>query len=109
MSLGPEEILVILVVALIVFGPKRLPEIGRQIGGAMRELRKVQDALRAEVSSVLHDDHDEQHGSLPPDYELPPSAVVEPADHEAVGPPPAPAEHGRHLDDPDSGPPGSFS
>jgi TatA/E family protein of Tat protein translocase len=55
MSLGPAEILVVLVIALIVFGPKRLPEVGRQVGGALRELRKVQDTVSHEIRSVLDD------------------------------------------------------
>ncbi|MDQ1466434.1 MAG: sec-independent protein translocase protein TatB [Actinomycetota bacterium] len=55
MSLGPAEILVVLVLALIVFGPKRLPEVGRQVGGALRELRKVQDTVQSEIRSVLDD------------------------------------------------------
>jgi sec-independent protein translocase protein TatA len=55
MSLGPAEILVVLVLALIVFGPKRLPEVGRQVGGALRELRKVQDTVQHEIRSVLDD------------------------------------------------------
>ena len=49
MSLGPEKIIVILVVALIVFGPQRLPEVARQVGAAMRELRKMQDTVRGEL------------------------------------------------------------
>ena len=55
MSLGPAEILAVLVLALIVFGPKRLPEVGRQVGGALRELRKVQDSVQHEIRSVLDD------------------------------------------------------
>ena len=55
MSLGPAEILVVLVLALVVFGPKRLPEVGRQVGGALRELRKVQDTVQTEIRSVLDD------------------------------------------------------
>lgn len=39
--LGTQEIMIVLVLALIVFGPQKLPEIGRQIGSAMRELRKI--------------------------------------------------------------------
>jgi len=69
MSLGPAEILVILVVALIVFGPKRLPEVGRQVGSAMRELRKMQDSVRHEIHGVLHSDvtpPDSSNGSKPP-------------------------------------------
>ena len=56
MNLGAPEILVILVVALLVFGPHRLPEIGRQVGGAMRELRKMQDSVKSELHSVMQDD-----------------------------------------------------
>ncbi|MDP9332514.1 MAG: twin-arginine translocase TatA/TatE family subunit [Actinomycetota bacterium] len=53
MSLGPEKIILILVVALIVFGPQRLPEIARQVGAAMRELRRMQDTVRGELEQVL--------------------------------------------------------
>src|ERR1700710_782644 len=56
MSLGPEKIILILVVALIVFGPQRLPEIARQVGAAMRELRRMQDTVRGELENVLHPD-----------------------------------------------------
>ncbi len=56
MSLGPEKIILILVVALIVFGPQRLPEIARQVGAAMRELRRMQDTVRGELEQVLRPD-----------------------------------------------------
>lgn len=64
--LGTQEIVVILVIALIVFGPQKLPEIGRQIGTAMRELRKMSgdvqkafdfDDLGASMSSPSYDNH----------------------------------------------------
>jgi sec-independent protein translocase protein TatA len=57
MSVGPAEILIILVVALLVFGPHRLPELARQVGSAMRELRKMQDTVRGELDMVLHPEH----------------------------------------------------
>src|SRR3954451_2900704 len=57
MSLGPEKIFLILVVALIVFGPQRLPDIARQVGAAMRELRRMQDSVRDELEHVLHPDY----------------------------------------------------
>ena len=114
MNLGPAEILVILVVALIVFGPKRLPEVGRQVGGALREIRKVQDSVRTEINSVLND----EDTPVPrrPAIDLQPSVpAAEPdADHDdEVG---ATHDDGvsatppiRRLDDPDNGPTGSFS
>ena len=48
-SLGFGEILVILLIALIVFGPKRLPEMGRTIGGSLREFRRAANDLRSEI------------------------------------------------------------
>lgn len=47
------EIVAILVVALIVFGPKRLPEVGRQVGAALRELRRIQDTVKSELREVM--------------------------------------------------------
>jgi sec-independent protein translocase protein TatA len=71
MSVGPAEILVILIVALLVFGPERLPQVGRQVGAAVRELRKMQDAVRGELDMVLHPEHGTRPGDAP----------YEPGDH----------------------------
>jgi sec-independent protein translocase protein TatA len=38
-NIGPLEIGVVVVIALLVFGPKRLPELGRSLGGGMREFK----------------------------------------------------------------------
>ena len=79
MSLGPEKIILILVVALIVFGPQRLPEIARQVGAAMRELRRMQDTVRGELEQVLR-----------PEFESPAAdagyASTEESDHAALPP-----------------------
>ena len=72
MSVGPAEILIILVVALLVFGPQRLPEVGRQVGSALRELRKMQDTVRGELDMVLHPEHGTSSSSVP---------AIEPDDH----------------------------
>ena len=55
-NIGPEEIILILVIALIVFGPKRLPEIGRTVGKSLREFRKASDDIRQELSLHLDDE-----------------------------------------------------
>jgi sec-independent protein translocase protein TatA len=52
-SLGPAEILVILVVALLVFGPNKMPEIARQVGKGFREFRRVQQHLKSELRDVV--------------------------------------------------------
>jgi sec-independent protein translocase protein TatA len=55
-SLGPAEIMVVLVVALIVLGPNRLPEAGRQLGRAVREMRRWSTRLQDEVRSTLNEE-----------------------------------------------------
>jgi TatA/E family protein of Tat protein translocase len=40
-NLGAQEIIIILIIALIFFGPKKLPEIGRSIGEGLRELKRA--------------------------------------------------------------------
>jgi sec-independent protein translocase protein TatA len=52
-SLGPAEILVILVVALLVFGPNKMPEIAKQVGKGFREFRRVQQHLKSELRDVV--------------------------------------------------------
>jgi len=46
--------LVIGVIALLVFGPSRLPELGRMVGRAMREFRRASDEFRSTVETNLH-------------------------------------------------------
>jgi len=52
-GIGTMEVLLILVVALIIFGPGRLPEIGRTVGRATRLLRKASFDLTAQVTKEL--------------------------------------------------------
>lgn len=40
-NIGPMELVVVLVIALIVLGPKRLPEVGRSVGKGMREFKEA--------------------------------------------------------------------
>ena len=49
MSIGPLEIVIVLVLALLVFGPKQLPQAGRSLGRAMREFRKATQTARSEL------------------------------------------------------------
>lgn len=53
---GPLELLVIGVIALIVFGPDKLPGMARNAGKVLHELRRAASDVRSEISSGLQDD-----------------------------------------------------
>lgn len=74
-QLGPAEILVVLIVALMVFGPKRLPEVGRQVGRGLKELRKIQETVRDEINDVLHAPEPASSPSVVPPLVVTPPAV----------------------------------
>lgn len=65
---SPADLVIIFVVALVVFGPKKLPEIGKQIGNALRELRKVTD----EISGMTHSVQNEVESLYKPVHLRPP-------------------------------------
>jgi sec-independent protein translocase protein TatA len=55
--LAPWHLLIIFVVAVLVFGPDKLPEIAHQVGRGMQEFRKARDSLDDTVRGFLgHDD-----------------------------------------------------
>src|SRR5205807_6716307 len=74
-SLGPAEILVILVVALIVLGPKRLPEAGRQIGKALAEIRHWSSSVQGEIRDAFEAEPEPDQPQAPPVAPAPPAAV----------------------------------
>jgi sec-independent protein translocase protein TatA len=53
-SIGPGELIIVLVIALIVLGPKRLPEVGRSVGKGMREFKDSLSGIN------LDDDDDDE-------------------------------------------------
>ncbi len=59
-SIGFPEILMILVIALLIFGPKKLPEVGRTIGKGLAEFRKASSDLKRSVNAELALDDDER-------------------------------------------------
>lgn len=52
-NIGPQELLLVLIVALIIVGPKRLPDLGRTIGRGLNEFRKIQDEVKDMVKFDL--------------------------------------------------------
>ena len=50
-GLGPTELIVILIIALVIFGPSRLPKVGQSVGQALREFRDSTDKSLKEAEA----------------------------------------------------------
>ncbi|MCI4445734.1 MAG: TatA/E family twin arginine-targeting protein translocase [Candidatus Aminicenantes bacterium] len=53
-SVGLPELIVIFVIALLIFGPKKLPEVGKSVGRAIHEFKKASDELRNKVEEEIN-------------------------------------------------------
>jgi sec-independent protein translocase protein TatA len=72
--IGPWELLILLLVVLLVFGPKRLPEMGRSLGKGMREFK----------SSITHDDDKPAELTAPAVEEKAATAPARKREHDAI-------------------------
>jgi sec-independent protein translocase protein TatA len=80
-NIGPLELAIVLIIALVIFGPKRLPDLGKSLGSGMREFK---DSL---TGSDDDDDEDEEQAKLEAAAAQPqpdPEAEVEPVQGEVV-------------------------
>jgi sec-independent protein translocase protein TatB len=84
-GIGMTELVVILVVALIVFGPTRLPELARSLGRAMGEFRRASTDLRQTFNESIQD-------PKPAPAPVPPTPVIAPPDPVASAEPAKTAE-----------------
>jgi sec-independent protein translocase protein TatA len=73
--LGFPEMLVILVVALIIFGPRKLPELGRSLGRSINEFKRASNELR----NTLDDEIRAEERRNPPPPAAPPALPTDPA------------------------------
>lgn len=76
MNLGFPEMIFIFLLALIIFGPKKLPEIGRQIGRALNEFKRASNEFKAQIESEISqlDVTESQRQILPP--AAPPAGTI---------------------------------
>jgi sec-independent protein translocase protein TatA len=78
-NIGPLEIIIVLVIVLVIFGPKRLPELGRSMGRGMREFKE----------SITGNDKDDKKPEITAAQQQPPAATpaaAEPAAPAAPAP-----------------------
>jgi TatA/E family protein of Tat protein translocase len=85
-SIGMPELIIIFVIALIIFGPRKLPELGRSLGKSIAEFKKASNELRSTLEEEIR--IEEQRASIdaakaqtpvaPPAAEPPPVAAATP-------------------------------
>lgn len=80
-SVGAPEILLILIVALLVFGPRKLPELGRALGRSISEFRRA----TADLRSTLERELSEEEVSIRPAAAGPETPPVSPHDAGPAG------------------------
>lgn len=96
-DIGLQELVLIFVIALLVFGPKNLPQLGRSLGRAMREFRRASDEFRSTIEtnlSINEPDPPTLHpasDAIPAESLMPAAAATEPLP-DSVLDPHAPAE-----------------
>ncbi len=85
-NIGMPELLVILVVALLVLGPKRLPEMARSLGRGMAEFRRASSELRSTLQAPLEEaKRDVEEELRKTEEEASPKKDEEPADRGSNG------------------------
>ena len=64
-GVGLPEVTVILILALLIFGPKKLPELGKQLGKTLKSLKKASNEFQNEIDQVMNEeDKDESTISI---------------------------------------------
>ena len=77
-SIGMPELVIILVIALIIFGPRKLPELGKSLGRSINEFKKASNELRSTLEDEIRVEEQRDRASAvtpatPPDATPPPA------------------------------------
>jgi TatA/E family protein of Tat protein translocase len=74
--MGFSETIFLFFLALLIFGPKKLPEIARQIGKAMNEFRRASNEFKSQIQSEISQLETENHQQILPPSQPPQGAVA---------------------------------
>ena len=93
-SIGMPEMLIILVIALIIFGPRKLPELGRSLGKSLAEFKRASNELKNTLEEEIRLDEQRTTQEAAKAKEAPPT----PASGEASSDTPVAHDHSDHSD-----------
>jgi TatA/E family protein of Tat protein translocase len=82
-SIGMPELIIILVIALIIFGPRKLPELGRSLGRSINEFKKASNELRSTLEEEIRVDEQKERATAAASA-IPPAATPPPVDETTV-------------------------
>jgi TatA/E family protein of Tat protein translocase len=76
MNLGFSEMVFLFLLALIIFGPKKMPEIGRQIGKALNEFKRASNEFKAQIETEIANLERETKPEILPPAQPPQGAIA---------------------------------
>jgi sec-independent protein translocase protein TatA len=85
-SIGMPELIIILVIALIIFGPRKLPELGRSLGKSIGEFKRASNELRSTLEEEIRIEEQRERTTTTPSA-TPPSTTPPPAEDPINRPP----------------------
>src|SRR5512135_3450419 len=92
-SLGMPELIVIFVIALIIFGPRKLPELGRSLGKSLAEFKRASNELKSTLEEEIRMEEQQQRTEPAKPAAVPPPTVTTAQDTTAPAAEPVPVRH----------------
>ena len=89
-SIGMPELIIIFVIALIIFGPRKLPELGRSLGRTLSEFKRASNELKSTLEDEIRLDEQRAHVEASKTAAAAPPAPVVPAAPAEIVPPTTP-------------------